>query len=82
MIVSSFGFEDVLDEDNVILDPSRIASFVVTGIGFIGAGTIMFFKQQVLKGLTASAGIWSLAGIELAAVGGLFFAHLPLPPLF
>jgi len=74
MIVSIFGFEDILGREGVILDPSRVASSVITGIGFIGAGTIFFFKQQVLKGLTTSAGIWSLAGIGLAVGGGLFFA--------
>ena len=45
MIVSAFGFTDILGTANVTLDPSRIAAQVVSGIGFIGAGAILFIKQ-------------------------------------
>lgn len=44
MIVSAFGFQDILSKENITLDPSRIAAKVVSGIGFIGAGTILFQK--------------------------------------
>ena len=44
MIVSAFGFQDILSKENITLDPSRIAAQVVSGIGFIGAGTILFQK--------------------------------------
>src|SRR5580698_219199 len=52
MIVSTFGFSDILGVHNVELDPSRVAAQVVSGIGFIGAGTIIFHRQEVIKGLT------------------------------
>ncbi|HNL83162.1 MAG TPA: MgtC/SapB family protein, partial [Chitinophagaceae bacterium] len=45
MMVSAFGFKDILGTPNVTLDPSRIAAQVVSGIGFIGAGTILLLKQ-------------------------------------
>lgn len=74
MIVSSFGFADVLGKPNIDLDPSRIAAQVVSGIGFIGAGTILFQKQGTIRGLTTAAGLWTVAGIGLAAGGGMYAA--------
>lgn len=74
MIVSSFGFSDILGTPNVSLDPSRVAAQVVSGIGFLGAGTILFLKNEVIKGLTTAAGLWTVAGIGLAVGGGLYFA--------
>ena len=63
MVISQFGFEQILEMHpllNVRLDPSRIASQVVSGIGFIGAG-IIIFQKHVVKGLTTAAGMYSLA---------------------
>ncbi len=74
MIVSSFGFSDILGTDRVVLDPSRIAAQVVSGIGFIGAGTILFSKQGTVHGLTTAAGLWTVAAIGLATGGGMYFA--------
>ncbi|MBW7857143.1 MAG: MgtC/SapB family protein [Leptonema sp. (in: Bacteria)] len=74
MMVSAFGFFDVLGNNNVTLDPSRVAAQVVSGIGFIGAGTILFLKQGVIRGLTTASGVWTVAGIGLATGGGMFFA--------
>ena len=45
MIVSQYGFQEIIKESSVTLDPSRVAAQVVSGIGFIGAGTIIFQKQ-------------------------------------
>ena len=56
------------------MDPSRIAAQVVSGIGFIGAGTILFLKQGITKGLTTATGLWTVAAIGLATGAGLFFA--------
>lgn len=72
MIVSQYGFQDIIREDGVSLDPSRVAAQVVSGIGFIGAGTIIFQKQMV-RGLTTAAGLWATAGIGLAVGAGLFW---------
>ncbi len=74
MLVSSFGFSDVLGSPNVELDPSRVAAQVVSGIGFIGAGTILFLKQGRIRGLTTAAGLWTVAAIGLAIGGGMYFA--------
>lgn len=74
MMVSAFGFSDILGNESVTLDPSRVAAQVVSGIGFIGAGTILFLKQGVIRGLTTASGLWTVAGIGLATGGGMFFA--------
>ncbi len=74
MIVSAFGFSDILGTEHVTLDPSRVAAQVVSGIGFIGAGTILFLKQGAVRGLTTAAGLWTVAAIGLATGGGLYFA--------
>jgi putative Mg2+ transporter-C (MgtC) family protein len=71
MIVSAFGFADILQTPNVILDPSRIAAQVVSGIGFLGAGTILL-RGEVVRGLTTAASLWSVAAIGLAVGGGLY----------
>lgn len=72
MILSQFGFDDVLTHyKNVSLDPSRIASQVVTGIGFIGAGTIIF-QKHVVRGLTTAAGLWVTSAIGMTAGAGMY----------
>jgi len=71
MILSIHGFDAFLDRDHVSFDPSRIASQVVTGIGFIGAGTIILHKQAV-RGLTTAAGVWVTAAIGLACGNGMY----------
>ena len=75
-MVSSFGFSDILGTPNVSLDPSRIAAQVVSGIGFIGAGTIIFLRQEVIRGLTTASGLWTVAAIGLATGGGMYFAAI------
>ncbi|MBM6594395.1 MgtC/SapB family protein [Microvirga pudoricolor] len=73
MIVSAFGFSDVLGTPNVSLDPSRIAAQVVSGIGFLGAGAILL-RGEIIRGLTTAASLWTVAGIGLAVGGGLYLA--------
>jgi putative Mg2+ transporter-C (MgtC) family protein len=73
MVVSIFGFSDILNEQHVILDPSRVAAQVASGIGFIGAGTIIF-RREIVKGLTTAASIWAVAAVGLAVGGGMFLA--------
>ncbi|MFC6790455.1 MgtC/SapB family protein [Methylobacterium komagatae] len=75
MLVSAFGFADVLGTHNVVLDPSRIAAQVVSGIGFLGAGTILL-KGEVVKGLTTAASLWAVAAIGLAVGAGLYVPAL------
>ncbi len=74
IIVSAFGFAEVLPLEHVSFDPSRIAAQVVSGIGFIGAGTILFSKEGTIRGLTTAAGLWTVAAIGLATGSGLYFA--------
>src|SRR6185369_220124 len=57
MIVSAYAFNDVLSEAHVVLDPSRVAAQVVSGIGFLGAGTILFLRHEVIRGLTTAASL-------------------------
>lgn len=71
MILSVYGFDFMLGRDHVSFDPSRIASQVVTGIGFIGAGTIIL-QKQVVRGLTTAAGLWVTAAIGLACGNGMY----------
>ncbi len=69
MLVSKYGFTDVLS-DNVVLDPSRVAAQIVSGIGFIGAGLI-FVRRDAVRGLTTAATIWLTAAVGMAAGAGL-----------
>lgn len=73
MIVSAYGFQHATLLPHVILDPSRIAAQVVSGIGFLGAGSILL-RGNSIRGMTTAASIWSVAALGLAAGGGLFFA--------
>ena len=75
MIVSQYGFSEILTHDGVSLDPSRIAAQVVSGIGFIRAGTIIF-NHQIVRGLTTAASLWATAGIGLTAGAGMSWLAL------
>ena len=70
MIVSTYGFPEPYATG---LDPSRIAAQVVSGIGFLGAGVIIFRKNTV-RGLTTAASVWAVSGVGLAVGGGLYAA--------
>ncbi len=71
VIVSKFGYLDIVGKDGVSVDVSRMAANVVTGISFLGAGMI-FLKGGVVKGLTTAAGIWATAGVGCAIGSGLY----------
>jgi len=70
MLVSKYGFEDVALRGLVVLDPSRVAAQIVSGIGFLGAGLIIV-RRDAIHGLTTAATIWLTAGIGMACGGGL-----------
>lgn len=72
MIVSKYGFYDVVSTPGMRVDASRIASNVITGVSFLGAGVI-FVKTGSIKGLTTAAGLWATAGIGLALGAGMYF---------
>lgn len=67
MVISKYAFSDSGD-----FDAARVAAQIVTGIGFLGAGTIVF-KKQSIYGLTTAAGIWAAAGVGMACGGGLYY---------
>jgi putative Mg2+ transporter-C (MgtC) family protein len=70
MLVSKYGFMNILVDDRVVLDPSRIAAQIVTGIGFIGGGLI-FVRRTNVRGLTTAAIVWLTAAIGMACGAGL-----------
>ncbi|HXW82198.1 MAG TPA: MgtC/SapB family protein, partial [Acidimicrobiales bacterium] len=70
MLISKYGFSDVLVPGRVIVDPSRVAAQIVTGVGFLGAG-IIFVRRDSVRGLTTAASIWVTAAIGAAAGAGL-----------
>ncbi len=76
MLVSKYGFTDVLSKYEIVLDPSRVAAQIVSGIGFIGGGLI-FVQRDVVRGLTTAAIIWLTAAVGMACGAGL-----PLLALF
>ncbi|MFZ0500837.1 MAG: MgtC/SapB family protein [Steroidobacteraceae bacterium] len=76
MLVSKYGFGDVIVRYAIVLDPSRVAAQIVSGIGFIGGGLI-FIQRDVVRGLTTAAVIWLTAAVGMACGAGL-----PLLALF
>src|SRR5580698_2546270 len=70
LLISKYGFTDVLSNGTVMLDPSRVAAQIVSGIGFIGAG-IIFVRQDRVRGLTTAATVWLVTGIGMACGAGL-----------
>src|SRR6185437_14183905 len=76
MVISAYGFSEFSGNNSFGLDPSRIAAQVVTGIGFLGAGTILLRRNSV-RGLTTAAAIWAVAAIGLACgIGQILIAVL------
>ncbi len=72
MIISKYAFSDTMFAENSKgTDTSRVASQIVTGIGFLGAG-IIFYRKDMLRGLTTAAGIWATAGIGMALGAGMY----------
>ena len=70
LLISKYGFTNVLVTDRIVLDPSRVAAQIVTGIGFIGAGLI-FVRGDRVAGLTTAATVWLVTGIGMACGAGL-----------
>jgi Uncharacterized membrane protein len=71
MIISKYGFSDIINGTSIRLDPSRVASCIITGVGFLGAGTI-FVRKQIINGLTTAAGLWATAGLGMAIGSGMY----------
>ncbi len=72
MIISKYGFFDLIGLDETLrVDATRVASNIITGISFLGAGMI-FVKGTSIKGLTTAAGIWVTAAVGMAMGAGLY----------
>ncbi|MHA8111399.1 MgtC/SapB family protein [Lactobacillaceae bacterium Melli_B4] len=74
-IVSKYGFYDLIAVHNVSIDPTRIAAQIVSGISFIGAGTILTTRNRV-SGLTTAAGVWATAAIGMTEGAGLYLVGI------
>ena len=76
MVISKYAFFDMIASGTygnveVRLDPSRVASTIASGIGFLGAGMIFVHKNTII-GLTTAAGIWATSGIGMAIGAGMY----------
>ncbi len=70
MLISKYGFNDILQPGRIVLDPSRVAAQIVSGVGFLGAGLI-FVRRDSVRGLTTAAAVWVTAGVGAACGAGL-----------
>jgi putative Mg2+ transporter-C (MgtC) family protein len=70
LLVSKYGFTNILENNRIVLDPSRIAAQIVSGIGFIGGGLI-FVRKDIVRGLTTAATVWLTAAVGMACGAGL-----------
>lgn len=70
-IISKYGFEDVVCLENIQADAARVASNIVTGVSFLGAGLI-FVRGDKVQGLTTAAGIWVTAAVGLTIGCGMY----------
>jgi putative Mg2+ transporter-C (MgtC) family protein len=75
LLISKYGFMNVLADGRVVLDPSRVAAQIVSGIGFIGAGLI-FLREDKVQGLTTAATVWLVTGVGMACGAGLLLLAL------
>lgn len=80
LLVSKYGFGDVLLAGHVVLDPSRVAAQIVSGVGFLGAGLILT-RRGTVRGLTTAASVWETAAIGMAAGAGLWLLALVVTAL-
>jgi putative Mg2+ transporter-C (MgtC) family protein len=75
LLISKYGFTDILAKYLIVLDPSRVAAQVISGIGFIGGGLI-FVRGDIVRGLTTAAIVWMTAAIGMACGAGLVILAL------
>ncbi len=80
LLISKYGFDDVLHPGTVILDPSRVAAQIVSGVGFLGAGLILT-RRGAVRGLTTAAAVWETAAIGMSAGAGLWLLAIVVTAL-
>lgn len=71
MLISKYGFQDLIGLEGYRLDPSRIAAGVVTAVGFLGA-SVIFTHEMNISGLNTAAGMWATVGIGMAFGTGMY----------
>lgn len=74
-LISIYGFSQFVDEPSVRMDPGRIAAQIISGIGFLGAGTIMR-NGNAISGLTTAASLWVVAAMGIAVGAGFYYGAL------
>lgn len=72
MIISKYGFLDVIGQKGISWDVSRIAAGIITGVGILGGGLIFTGKQGSVSGMTTAAGVWVTIGIGMAIGAGMY----------
>lgn len=72
MIISKYGFFDVVGMEGISCDASRVAAGIITGIGILGGGIIFTGKQGYVSGMTTAAGVWVTVGIGMAVGAGMY----------
>jgi putative Mg2+ transporter-C (MgtC) family protein len=70
ILISKYGFTNILADGRIVLDPSRMAAQIVSGIGFIGGGVI-FVRKDLVRGLTTATTIWVTSAVGMACGAGL-----------
>ncbi len=75
LLISKYGFTNILESNRVVLYPSRIAAQIVSGIGFIGGGVI-FVREDIVRGLTTAATVWLTATVGVACGAGVCTENL------
>lgn len=72
MIISKYGFFDVIQIAGISCDASRVAAGIITGIGILGGGIVITGKQGYVSGMTTAGGVWVTVGIGMAAGAGMY----------
>ncbi|MBO8171275.1 MAG: MgtC/SapB family protein [Bacillaceae bacterium] len=72
MLISIYGFRELIEHPNARFDPARLAAQVVSGIGFIGAGAILLKSNRIVQGITTAATLWVVAAIGLSVGAGFY----------
>lgn len=72
MLISKYGFADVLGAEGVSWDVSRVAAGIITGLGILGGGLVFIGKQGYVSGITTAAGVWVTVGIGMAMGAGMY----------
>lgn len=72
MMISKFGFMDVIAVEGVSVDVSRVAAGIITGIGIFGGGLIFTGKQGLVSGMSTASGVWVTVGIGMAMGAGMY----------